>query len=132
MAGHLTREQASANGRAGVRARRQRDHYVPAAEVIAAGESERRRLFAEAAWWVLTHGVRVEPPDELRRVLQRVKRANSLLFLKQVLAVMPPPPRESPLPPPEPERTEATVIGPEMEKLRQLLAELQTADREDE
>jgi hypothetical protein len=99
--------------------------YLPSAEAVSAGESERRRLLAEAAWWVALHPVSVTPPDELRRMLQKVKRANESLFVKQfVLAVLPAPPKEAPLPPPAPERTEARVLGPVREKLRRLLEEM--------
>src|SRR5262249_30592219 len=102
--------------------KQEQDHYVPPAEVVNAGEREGRRLLAEAVWWVTVNGVDVEPPNELTRMLQTAKKRNESLFLKQfVLAVLPGPPKEAPLPAPEPERTEKVVIGPEMDRLRKLL-----------
>ena len=99
---------------------------MPPAEVVNASERERRRLMSEAVWWVCVNGVEVEPSDELRRMLQRQKKRNESLFLKQfALAVIPDPPKEPPLPPPEPPRTEKIVIGAEMERLRQFLKELE-------
>jgi len=104
--------------------KRERDSYAPPAEVVNAGESERRQLLAEAVWWAFVNGADAEPPDEARRVMQKLKKQNETLFMKQfVLAVLPAPPKEAPLPPPEPERTEDNVIGPEMGRLRKLLEE---------
>jgi hypothetical protein len=83
---------------------------------------------SEAVWWVTVNGVDVEPPDELTRMLQKAKKGNETQFLKQfALAVLPAPPKEAPLPPPVPERTEERIIGPEMARLRQFLEELRVA-----
>jgi hypothetical protein len=119
------RRKFAAAARAKKARKRERDHYVPPEEVLNAGESERRRLLAEAVWWAFVNGADAEPPDEARRAMQKLKKQNEALFMKQfVLAVLPAPPKEAPLPPPEPERTEERIIGPEMGKLRRLLEDL--------
>ena len=123
------RAQAAA-ARAKKAQERERNAYVAPEEVTNAGESERRRLLAQSVWWVSVNGADVVPPDELTRMLQKAKKRNETQFLKQfALPVLPAPPREAPLPPPEQERTEENVIGPEMEKLRQLLNELNAPDQ---
>jgi len=118
------REQAAA-ARAKKARKRERDHYVPPEEVLNAGESERRRLLAEAVWWAFVNGADAEPPDEARRVMQKLKKQNETLFMKQfVLAVLPAPPKEAPLPPPEQERTEENVLGQARGRLRKLIEDL--------
>jgi len=102
--------------------KRERNAYAAPKEVSGASDSQRRKLLSEAVWWVTVNGVDVETPDELTRMLQKAKKTNVTQFLKQfALAVLPAPPKEAPLPPPEPERTEERIIGPEMKKLRQWL-----------
>jgi hypothetical protein len=108
---------------------RELDHYLAPDEVINASESERRRLLSEAVWWAFTHDADADPPDEARRVFQKLKRRNESLFLKQfVLAVLPGPPKEPPLPAPEPERTIDSVIGRKVwNQLLESLAEYENA-----
>jgi hypothetical protein len=104
------------------------DCYSPPDAVAGAGESERRRLFAEAAWWVAVHGVGVDPPDELRRMLQKLKKKNETLFMKQVLMQsLPAPPREAPLPTPPQPPTKQELVGDCREKLAEWWAERQAA-----
>jgi hypothetical protein len=118
------RRTLAAAARAKKARERERNAYEAPAEVSAASESQRRRLLAEAVWWVTVNGVDVEPPDELRRMLQKAKRQNETHFLKQfVLAVLPAPPREAPLPAPEPERTEKAVLGGVLDKIEQWFKE---------
>jgi hypothetical protein len=104
------------------------DCYVPPDQVAGAGESERRKLFAEAAWWVAVNGVGVDPPDELRRMLQKLKKKNETLFMKQVLMpTLPAPPKEAPLPPPSSEPTEREVLGDSLERIDRYLRTVEDA-----
>jgi hypothetical protein len=110
--------------------KRERDAFVAPEEVSGASDSQRRKLLSEAVWWVTVNGVDVEPPDELTRMLQKAKKSNETLFLKQfALAVLPAPPKEAPLPPPEPERTEENIIGPEMGRLDKFIDDLSQGPR---
>jgi len=107
---------------------REDDRHMALEDPAGVGEGERRRRFAAAVWWAYQMGPSVPPPDELRRMLQRAKKQKETWFLKQVvLAVLPTPPKEAPLPRTEPVRTGAVLSEAELaagrEKLRKFLEE---------
>ena len=84
MGQQMTTEQAREKGKKGARVRWQRDRYVPPEEMLEADRWEGRQLLAEATWWVALHGVKAAPPDELHRMLQRIKRKNPTLFFNRL------------------------------------------------
>jgi hypothetical protein len=86
--------------------------------------SKRRKRLEDAVWWVYKHSVDDEPPSEYERLWQDVKRADPAAFGKQVLlAVLPPPPKEQPLPKAEEVKSREEEWGCYAELVEQMFRE---------
>ena len=98
------------------------------------GSFRRRKRHENAVWWVYWNSVDAKPPGEPERVLQQLKREDPVTFVRQVLmAVLPAPPKEQPVPPAAVVKDGEEEEGSYGEMLEQMLREcgLDVADGHD-